>query len=128
MIEAGLGEHFGFIDSDANPDLNDITASYAKPHAFFIAELDGAIVGTTGVLLERGAARMVRLSVDRKHRRSSIASTLLEAVIEFAAVRGVREIVAHTQPEWPDAIKFYEAHGFAPFGRDDVDVHLHRRI
>jgi hypothetical protein len=31
LIEEGLGEHFGFIDRDANPDLDDIAASYAKP-------------------------------------------------------------------------------------------------
>jgi GNAT superfamily N-acetyltransferase len=129
LIEEGLGEHFGFIDRDANPDLDDIGASYAKPHAaFFVAELGGTIVGTTGVRVERGAVRMVRVGVDRKHRRVGIAGELLEAVIAFATARGAREIVAHTQPEWPDATQFYAAHGFTPYGRDEVDVHLRRRI
>ena len=35
LIEEGLGEHFGFIDRDANPDLDDIATTYAKPHAAF---------------------------------------------------------------------------------------------
>jgi ribosomal protein S18 acetylase RimI-like enzyme len=129
LIEEGLGEHFGFIDRDANPDLDDIAATYAKPHAaFFVAEVGGAIVGTTGVRLEHGAARMVRVGVDRKHRRVGIAGALLDAVIAFATARGVREIIAHTQPEWRDATQFYAAHGFAPYGRDEVDVYLRRRI
>lgn len=129
LIEEGLGEHFGFIDTDANPDLIDIATTYAKPHAaFFVAELDGTIVGTAGVLVERGTVRMVRVGVERKHRRSGIASVLLDKVIAFAAATGAREIVAHTQPEWPDATKFYEAHGFTPYGRDEIDVYLRRRI
>jgi GNAT superfamily N-acetyltransferase len=129
LIEDGLGEHFGFIDRDANPDLDDIAATYVKPHAaFFVAELDGAIVGTTGVRVEQGTVRMVRVGVDRKHRRVGIAGALLDAVIAFATARRVREIVAYTQPEWPDATNFYATHGFTPYGRDEVDVHLRRRI
>ena len=129
LIEDGLGEHFGFIDPDANADLIDIAATYAKPRAaFFVAEVDGMIVGTTGVLVERGTVRMVRVGVDRKHRRSGVASALLKKAIAFASAVGAREIVAHTQPEWPDATKFYESHGFTPYGRDEIDVHLRRRI
>jgi GNAT superfamily N-acetyltransferase len=129
LIEEGLGEHFGFIDRDANPDLDDIAAAYAKPHAaFFVAELGGTIVGTTGARVEHGTVRMVRVGVHREHRRVGIAGALLDAVIAFATARSVREIVAHTQPEWPDATQFYAAHGFTPYGRDEVDVHLRRRI
>jgi GNAT superfamily N-acetyltransferase len=128
LIETGLGEHFGFIDRDANPDLIDIAATYAAPHAFYVAELDGTIVGTTGLRIEAGAARMVRLGVASEHRRSGIASALLDAVFESAARAGVDAIVAHTQPEWPDAMRFYAAHGFVAYGRDDVDVYLRRRV
>jgi ribosomal protein S18 acetylase RimI-like enzyme len=129
LIEEGLGEHFGFIDRDTNPDLIDIAVTYAKPRAaFFVAELDGTIVGTAGVLVEHGTVRMVRLGVERKHRREGVASALLKKAIAFAAAAGAREIVAHTQPEWTDATKFYEAHGFTPYGRDAIDVYLRRRI
>ena len=128
LIEGGLGEHFGFIDRHANPDLIDIAATYAAPNAFFVAEIDGAIVGTTGVLIEHGAARMVRLGVAREHRRSGVASALLDKVVEFAARAGSDALVAHTQPEWPDAMRFYAAHGFVAYDRDDVDVYLRRRV
>ncbi len=129
LIEEGLGEHFGFIDRDANPDLLDIGATYAAPHAaFFVAELDGTIVGTAGVLMERNAVRMVRVGVSRQHRRRGIASALLDQVVELAQSVGAREIQAHTQPEWPDATQFYEAHGFTAYGRDDIDVYLRRLL
>src|SRR5215469_12477663 len=52
LILAGLGEHFGFIDPSYNPDLDDIQANYvAGGHVFVVAELDGALVGTAGLLV-----------------------------------------------------------------------------
>jgi N-acetylglutamate synthase-like GNAT family acetyltransferase len=128
LIEEGLGEHFGFIDRDANPDLTDIAATYAPPHAFFVAELEGAVVGTAAARVEKHAVRMLRVGVAREHRRRGIAGALLDAVIAFASANGLREVVAHTQPEWLDAASFYEAHGFAPYGRDEIDVYLRRPI
>ena len=35
LIEEGLGEHFGCIDRNANPDLVDIAASYWATQAPF---------------------------------------------------------------------------------------------
>jgi ribosomal protein S18 acetylase RimI-like enzyme len=129
LIEEGLGEHFGFVDRDANPDLIDIATSYSEPSgAFLVAEIDGRIVGTTGLLLDPRQARIVRVGVARGLRRSGIASALLAKAIELAAAAGIHEVIAYTQPEWTAAVAFYRAHGFTPYGRDDVDVHLRRSI
>jgi ribosomal protein S18 acetylase RimI-like enzyme len=129
LIEQGLGEHFGFIDTDANPDLANIAASYSPPtRAFFIAEDDGKVVGTIGLVLETQRARVVRVAVAPTHRRLGVGSTLLEHAIEAATAMGIDELIAHTQPEWIAAVAFYRAHGFALFGRDEVDVHLRLRI
>ncbi len=129
LIEDGLGEYFGFVDRTANPDLLDIGLSYAEPgRAFLVAEIDGEIVGTAGLVLESRQARIVRVGVARGHRRSGVASALLDKALELAAAAGIREVIAYTQPEWTAAVAFYRAHGFTPFGRDDVDVHLRRRI
>ncbi len=127
LIEQALGEHFGYVDRDANPDLVDIQASYSGG-AFFVAEPEGEIVGTTGVLAESGRCRVVRIAVARGQRRLGIASALLNRAVEFAERRRVPEIVAHTQPEWPDAVGFYRSHGFEMFGRDEIDVHLQRAV
>lgn len=129
LIEDGLGEHFGFIDREANPDLIDIAASYGGPAgAFLVAEVGGEIVGTTGLLFEGDRVRLVRVGVERAHRRGGIATALLDKGIELAAARGARELIVYTQPEWLNAMAFYRKHRFTPYGRDDVDVHLHRSI
>ena len=129
LIEAGLGEHFGHIDRDANPDLIDMRASYCGgTGAFFIAASEGRIVGTIGLVVESGRGRLVRLGVARAHRRRGVATALLGRALEFARREGCSELVVHTQPEWPDATGFYRAHGFEPCGRDAIDVHLRRAI
>jgi GNAT superfamily N-acetyltransferase len=129
LIEDGLGEHFGRIDRDANPDLVDIAASYsAGTGAFFVAELDDNVVGTTGLIVEGQVGRLVRVAVARSHRRAGVATALLEHIANFAARAGVAELIAYTQPEWPDATAFYRSHGFTPFGRDEIDIHLRRIV
>jgi len=129
LVEAALGEHFGHLDREANPDLVSIQSSYENGvHAFFVAEHDGEIVGTTAVLVEVERCRLARVAVAREHRRTGVATALLSKAVEFARERGVPELVVHTQPEWSDALAFYQSHGFELFGRDDIDVHLRRQL
>ena len=102
LIEEGLGEHFGCIDRNANPDLVDIAASYSGgAGAFFVAEVDGKVVGTTGLIVAGQVGRLVRVAVARDHRRAGMASALLKHITDFAARAGVAELIAYTQPEWP---------------------------
>jgi len=129
LIEEGLGEHFGFVDRNANPDLLDIAASYAiPPNAIFVADLDGTVIGTTALVVRGAVGRLVRVAVARNHRRAGVATALMSHVIGFARQVGVSQLVAHTQPEWSDAMSFYERHGFVPCGHDDIDVHLRRSL
>ncbi len=129
LVEEGLGEHFGYIDRDANPDLIDIAASYTKaPNAFFVAEANGAVVGTTGLIVQGDTGRLVRVAVARAYRRSGVASQMMSSVAGFARRARLAKLVVHTQPEWPDAMGFYQSHGFIPNGSDPVDVYLHRSL
>jgi N-acetylglutamate synthase-like GNAT family acetyltransferase len=125
VILKGLAEHFGFIDESRNPDLDDIEISYlAAGHEFFVAECEGHVIGTVGLLFEPGRARIVRMSVAKMHRKQGVATALLERSIAAAKDRTLPEIVAFTEPHWPDAVGFYTAAGFEQFGRDEEDVHL----
>ncbi len=125
VVLEGLREHFGFLDPSLNPDLEDIQASFiTKGDEFYVAENDGRIVGTVGLLFGEGRARIVRMSVAKDHRKRGIATALLRQCIESAAQRGFREIWAYTQPEWPDAVSFYSGSGFEQLGRDEIDLHL----
>jgi N-acetylglutamate synthase-like GNAT family acetyltransferase len=91
-------------------------------------ELDGKVVGTTGLIVAGQVGRLVRVAVAQDHRRAGMASALLKRVTAFAARSGVAELVAYTQPEWPDATAFYRSHAFTPFGRDEIDIHLRRIV
>ena len=129
IVEAGFEARFGHVDRGLNADLVDIAASYSSGGSvFLVAERDGAIVGTIGLLLADTRAQVVRLSVGKEHRRLGVATALLNAVIAVARRRCIPEIVAHTQPEWDDATGFYVSRGFEPFGRDEIDVHLRLRL
>jgi N-acetylglutamate synthase-like GNAT family acetyltransferase len=122
---SGLADHFGFIDESRNPDLDNIEESYlAKGNDFYVAEQDGELVGTAGLLFEPGRARIVRMSVAQSHRRKGVATALLNRCIAAARESGVLEIVAFTEPHWPDAVGFYLSSGFKQFGKDDEDIHL----
>ncbi len=125
MLE-GLGEHFGFIDESLNPDLDDIEKSYlSSGQVFLVAESEGGIAGTAGLLFETpGAARIVRMSVRSSLRRRGIATALLAALIEEARTRSLSSLVARTEPHWTDATSFYMRSGFEQFAEDEVDVHL----
>jgi N-acetylglutamate synthase-like GNAT family acetyltransferase len=125
VILDGLAEHFGFIDESRNPDLDNIEKSYlAAGNDFYVAENNGQIIGTVGLLFEQGHARIVRMSVAGSHRKQGVATALLEWCVATAKKRGLPQIVAFTEPHWPDAVGFYMASGFEQFGRDDEDIHL----
>ena len=130
LIIDGLGEHFGYVDEAINTDLDDIMESYVRRGAHVIvAEEEGVIVGT-GMLLDEshGVGRIVRMSVDRSHRRRGIARTILESLLSEARRRRFRSIVVATEPEWDDAVGFYRAAGFEPYGSDEVDIFLRRDL
>jgi N-acetylglutamate synthase-like GNAT family acetyltransferase len=129
LVEDSLGEHFGYVDRAANPDLVDIAGYYCRPpNAFLVAELGGRIVGTTGLIAEGRGARLVRVAVARDIRRAGVATALLERAMALASRADLLELIAHTQPEWEGAVAFYRAHGFEPYGRDEIDVHLRRPV
>ena len=86
----GLAEHFGFIDPSLNPDLHDIESSFITA-GFFVAEYDGNVIGTVGLLFESRRARIVRMSVDKDHRKTGIASALLARSVEATPSRGLVE-------------------------------------
>ena len=130
LIVEGLGEHFGFIDGSRNPDLEDIYSNYlGQGHLFFVAEVDAQLVGSAGLLLQSASeARVVRMSVDRTHRRRGIATALLDRLVAEAGRRSICTLVVATEPHWQAAIGLYRRYGFVPYGRDAVDVHMQLRL
>jgi N-acetylglutamate synthase-like GNAT family acetyltransferase len=126
LVLSGLGEHFEFIDESLNPDLDDIDANYTSlGHLFIVAEHEGSIVGTAGLLFgASGVARIVRMSAHKDMRRKGVGTALLDALIEAIRSRSIDSIHAHTEPHWTGSMAFYHRAGFEQIGRDEIDVHL----
>ncbi len=100
-------------------DLDDVAASY---HAFFVAELDGAIIGTAG-LSEHGS--LERLYVLPPGRGQGLGAALLRAVIEEARERGFVRLEIWTDKLLIDAHRLYERFGAYRDGErvnDDPDA------
>lgn len=117
VILEGLGEHFGFVDEGINRDLEDIAAYYAGD-VFLVAVVGGEVVGTGALVHEAdGVTRVVRMSVDRRHRQEGIGRAILTRLLDHARSSGYRRVVLETNEGWDEAIAFYESCGFKETGR-----------
>ena len=111
LILEGLGEHFGTINEELNPDLDDISASYADD-LFLVAEQTGVIVGCGALIYEGdGIARVQRTSVLRNLRRRGIARAILERLITETRLQGRCRVLIETG-FWEDSVGFYTSRGF----------------
>jgi GNAT superfamily N-acetyltransferase len=128
LILAGLEEHWGWIDASLNPDLDDLMTNYAEG-IFLTAKTDGALVGT-GALTPEGdrVGRVVRMSVDKAHRRGGVGTCILHALLDHAFALGYHTIVLETTETWDDAISFYLRSGFRITHYADGDAHFELRL
>jgi ribosomal protein S18 acetylase RimI-like enzyme len=112
LILEGLKEHWGSIDPQRNPDLDDILASYAG--GFFLVAALGDRIVATGALIPRAArvAEIVRMSVAIDQRRRGIGSAVLRRLLEDAKTAGYQKIILETTSTWDESIAFYQKHGF----------------
>jgi len=100
-------------------DLEDISSSYGKlGEAFFVAHLDGKIVGTVGVKQEdRRTALLRRLFVDATQRKKKLGGRLVDRAIEFSREVGYEELIFKTTSTMEDAVQLGEKKGFVPKAR-----------
>lgn len=132
LVLEGMRERWGdAYDPLANPDLDDIKASCIDQGVeVVVVELEGGIVAT-GMLQPEGdgGGRIVRVSVDRAHRRQGFGRHVVEELVRRARRRGMREVVVLTDTPWTSALALYRSCGFNDAGQDDTDSHfsLHLR-
>ena len=113
-------DEYGFTwdEGGYHADLLDVEAAYA---AFFVAELDGRIVGTAG-LSEHGS--LERFYVVPEARGAGAGSALLAAVAEEARSRGRARLEIWSDKRFEDAHRLYRRHGARVVGErvhDDPD-------
>lgn len=99
-------------------DLQDIQASYMDPGRvarFWVAEVQGRIVGTVAILPcleEPGAWELKRITVLTRFRGRGIAKALCQNALEFVARHGVKRVVLFTSMAQSDAHRLYDCLGF----------------
>lgn len=114
------------------PDLADIPGHFI---AFWVAEIDGEIVGMAGVvtagedvpapvlsgIASRGnAIRLTRMRIAPEWQRRGIGSRLVDAVLAWVRDRGYTHVVLETTAGQAAAIALYRRHGFEEVTRSTL--------
>ena len=142
LILTGLREHFGTLNYDLNPDLENINDSYLAHHprqTFLLAICKNQVVGTGALISEPEAiselpeimenvGRICRMSVDQSLRHQKIASSILFLLENEAHRFGYRKIVLETTKEWVGVRKFYQSCGFIEEGERNGDIHFFKKL
>lgn len=130
LILAGLADHWGTLDLSLNPDLNEIAHSYAG-ETFLVAFQGEAVVGCGALVKEEGLAgygRIVRMSVNKAHRRQRIGQRILQELEETAVQRQFHKLVLETTETWQEVVTFYLANGYRIVAHHAGDTHFEKEL
>jgi len=104
------------------PGADQIVPRFAEG-ALWVAELDGAIVGTVSVV-PRGQALYLRsLAVLPAARGRRLGQALVRQAEAYAAAHGLRRVFLSTTPMLTNAIRLYERLGFVRSGDGPLDLY-----
>lgn len=106
-----------YIETSLKKDLHNISETYLKQKdsCFWVAEVDGRVVGTVACLPNENvpeALELKRLSVLRSHRGLGIAKALCRTVADFTRDRGFAAVILYTSVVQRDAQHLYEHIGY----------------
>ena len=95
-------------------DLADVESGYGKQRAgFWVAELEGAVVGTVAIRpKDDGAAELKRLYVGKAARGRGIGRALYAHAEDFARRAGYPRIWLDSSRKFVEARRLYEKNGF----------------
>jgi len=103
-------------------DLHDLETHYLSAGSrFWVAEVEGALVGMTGIeRIDAETGRLRRMRVTTKRRRTGIAQALLETAARFCREQGYGRLVLDTTEQQTAAHRLYEKNGFVRTGERDL--------
>ena len=101
-----------------DPTTDDLYSLFrATGSTYFMLELDGAVVGGSGVFptsgLPEGCCELVKLYLLPQARGKGLGKMLIEKCIEAATGLGFSDMYLETMPELNMAVGLYEKCGFA---------------
>jgi putative acetyltransferase len=115
LEEFGLEFGKGAVTDD---ELHDLPGAYVEHGgAFWVASIDGALVGTAGVFpVAPGTFELRKMYLRPAARGHGVGTRLLDTAVAWTRAVGGTMMVLDTIEAMVRAIAFYEAHGFV---RDD---------
>jgi len=85
--------------------------------SYLVAEVDGRVVGYAAASVVAEIAELQRIAVDGAHRRTGLATALLEGVLSLARGGGADRVLLDVREDNAGALAFYEAAGFSEIDR-----------
>lgn len=118
-------EEFGIaVTREGQPDLADIANFYQSGAGnFWVAESDGAIIGTVGLRdigFKQAALRKMFVSAPYRGRAHGVAQALLDTLVQWSEAQGLKSIYLGTTSKFLAAHRFYEKNGFAEVGESEL--------
>ena len=86
----------------------------------WVAELEGQVVGMTGLIPGEGEAELEPLVVSERYRRRGIGRQLSEAVLREAHACGFRQLKVRTVARNESAIRYFHELGFNILGHIEL--------
>lgn len=95
-----------------------INISQRRDFRFFIAVLNGRVVGCIGILFYThvGRAEIGPIAVDKKYRNMQIGTRLLEKALEFLKDRKIHRLISKVKADNQGAMDFFLRRGFQKEG------------
>ena len=84
---------------------------------YLVAEEENRLVGHAVASLAGEIAELQRIAVAADHRRSGVASALLDEVLALATAGGADRVLLEVREDNADALGFYAARGFVEVDR-----------
>ncbi len=85
--------------------------------SWWVAEVDGVVVGNAVASVVADIAELQRIAVDADHRRSGLARELLAEVRAVARAEGADRLLLEVREDNSGALSFYAAQGFVEIDR-----------
>jgi ribosomal protein S18 acetylase RimI-like enzyme len=136
LILAGLGQRFGTIRPELNPDLVDIGGYYGAIGGYIVVleELttSGAMLIGCGMLIPEAGqtkvGRLVRLSVGVAWQGQGWGRVLTEHLLAHGRGQGYTTLWVETNADWHSALHLYQTCGFTEQYRTPHPTHGYTEV
>lgn len=101
----------------------DIERYYQNNGGFWLAEADGKVIGTIGLMIaQNGCAVMKKFFVNAQYRSQGVGLALYKTLLEYAENAGVKCIILYTPLVARASHRLYEKAGFQQIACESLPV------